>query len=86
MAQIDATYTQKIVGQQLRLLRQIANRSLNQAAKGAGVSPSTLAKIEVGKSNIRMLTMIKLCNYYHVTLEYLMNDPNADPSRKDSIS
>lgn len=77
MTQIDATYTQKIVGQQLRVLRGLKSKSLNQAAKEAGVSPGTLAKIEDGKSNFRILTITKLCNYYHVTLEYLMNDPNA---------
>ncbi len=77
MAQIDANYTQRIVGQQLRLLREIKNKSLNQAAKEAGVSPGTLSRIEDGKSNFRILTITKLCNYYHVTLEDLMNDPNA---------
>lgn len=77
MTQIDVMYTQRIVGQQLRLLREIKNKSLNQAAKEANVSPGTLAKIEDGKSNFRILTITKLCNYYRVTLEYLMNDPKA---------
>ena len=77
MAQIDATYNQTIVGQRLRLLRETSNKRISQAAIEAGVSPATLAKIEDGKSNFRILTLTKLCNYYHVTLEHLMNAPSA---------
>ena len=78
MAPIDATKTQMVVGERLRLLRKAANKELNEAAKGALVSPDTLAKIEDGNSNFRILTITKLCNYYHVTLEDLMNDPGPE--------
>jgi transcriptional regulator with XRE-family HTH domain len=86
MAQIDPTYTQRIVGQRLRWLRETANKKLSQAAIEAGVSPGTLAKIEDGESNFRILTLTKLCNYYHVTLEDLMNDTSAGLLEKSSSS
>ncbi|WP_431217558.1 helix-turn-helix domain-containing protein [Puia sp. P3] len=41
------------------------------------VSRATLSKIEEGRANFRILTITKLCNYYHVTFYDLLNDPRG---------
>jgi DNA-binding XRE family transcriptional regulator len=86
MPQVDLTNAHKEIGKQLYKLRKAARKSIAEAATDAGIMPRTLAKIEDGEVNFRILTLGKLCRAYNVTLEELLEDSTlgqrAPPSKR----
>jgi transcriptional regulator with XRE-family HTH domain len=75
MPSIDPAKSHKMIGRKLRTLREALKKSINTVAVEAKMSPKALTKIEAGESKIRILTLRKLCIYYKVTLDDLMEDP-----------
>ena len=79
MPKFDLTDAHKEIGKQLRQLRIVAGKSINEAAIGAGIAPRTLSKIEDGEANFRILTLGKLCKAYNTDLSQLLKDFTLSP-------
>jgi len=79
MPQFDLAGAHKEIGIQLRKIRIVARKSLNQAAIDAGIAPRTLSKIEDGESNFRILTLEKLLKAYNTDLSHLLRDFTLPP-------
>ena len=51
-----------------------------------GISRSNYSMIEIEKSNVKLFNLLKCCNYYNCTLDYMMNiSQTNDSSRIISI-
>ena len=56
----------------IRHLREDSDKTQSQIAKVLGVSQNTYSDYELGKINIPVDIMIKIADYYNVSLDYLV--------------
>ena len=62
------------IGNKLCQIRKTKGKSIGQAATEAGVLARTLANIERGKVDFRILTLLKLCQAYNICMDKLLED------------
>lgn len=74
MTESNLAKSKKILGEKLRLIREAGNRDMDQIAAAAGIPSTRLLKIEEGMVNLRILTLLKLCKGYDVSIEKLLED------------
>lgn len=65
-------YRAKDVGGRLRMLRKHYGYSREKIAKSIGRSPKYYADIERGTCGMSLETLIALADFYHVSLDYLV--------------
>lgn len=61
------------IGYRLRMARQRKDLLQKKVAKILGINAGTLSNYEAGKREPDNDTLIKLCNLYDVTVEYVLN-------------
>lgn len=61
-----------VLGKRLKLLRKEKKLKQHDVALLLGCSDSNYQKMEYGEVNIPGLTLIKLADYYDVSLDYLV--------------
>lgn len=75
--------TKKIVCKRMKMARLAAQMTLDEAAKGIGHENSTqLSLNEKGERLLPLYSLVKLCNIYGVSLDWMtgrINDPIAEP-------
>jgi quercetin dioxygenase-like cupin family protein/DNA-binding XRE family transcriptional regulator len=81
-AEPDAGADRLHLGLRLRALRKERHLSLDEVAKGSGISRSFLSLIENDRSDISFSKLIRLVNFYGISVTDIMPDP--DP-REDQI-
>lgn len=64
--------TLRSLGRRLKQLRKEKNLKQHDIALLLGCTDSNYQKMEYGEINIACLTLIKLADYYSVTLDYLV--------------
>ena len=74
MTESNLANAQKILGEKLRQIREAGNKTMDQIAAAADIPPTRLLKIEEGTVNLRILTLLKLCKGYDVSIEKLLED------------
>ncbi len=62
----------KTVGDRIRLLRQNNNMSQKQVADIVGVQRPNYSKIENNKQNLTAEQIIKLCEFFNVSADYVL--------------
>lgn len=60
------------LAEKLALSRKNTNLSQSQAARHIGVSSSSISAYESGDKTPSLEILIKLCNLYHVSADYLL--------------
>ncbi|NPV58597.1 MAG: helix-turn-helix transcriptional regulator [Actinobacteria bacterium] len=65
------------VGAKLRELRRGRKLSIRKLSEETGFSVSFLSKLETGKSSITVKNLIKLLNFYGVTLADIFSEPSG---------
>lgn len=63
----DARKFLKTVGTRLYQLRKDQRKELETVAKGVGISPALLARIERGDYDMYLDLLFELCDYYEIT-------------------
>ena len=66
--------------QRIRDLREDTDRKQNELANYLNIRQSTYSDYENGRINIPIETLIKLADFYQVSLDYLVGRSN-DPTR-----
>lgn len=79
---IDIEYTQ--LGKKLRQERKRLHYTQEQVAEAIGVTPAFVGHIERGQRSLSLDTLIRMCNFYGVTIDYLLAD--ILPPGKDEIT
>lgn len=68
------------IGKKLIQIRKINNISANKLAISIGVDPSTINKIEKGTAKPSIDLLIKICEFFSITLsEFFNNGNNSEP-------
>jgi len=63
-----------LTGEKLRAIRALRGLSQIELAEMAGISPTSLATFESGKSDMRASTIVKLCEALGVKIVYMVDD------------
>ena len=74
----------KKVGQNLRAERERIGQTQEQIADAIDVTPAFVGHLERAERSMSLNTLIKFCNYYHVTIDYLLSD--ILPPEHDSVA
>lgn len=70
-AKADYLFYIDLIGERLYELRKDRNESLETVGKEVGMPPRTIRKMEKGLLNFRPSRLLRLCNYYGVSLSYI---------------
>lgn len=70
----DNEVIQKEIGRRLRILRKQKNLSLLSVAIEVNINQNYLNDIELGRRNLTLKMLIKLCNFYEITLSELFKE------------
>src|SRR4051812_20518444 len=65
------------IGAQLRALRVSRGLSLSKVAEGTGISKSFLALVEAGRSDITIGRLMRIVEFFGVSINDLLSDPGA---------
>lgn len=66
--------------QRIRDLREDKDLNQTQIARMLGMSQTGYSKYETGENDIPTIILIKLSNYYNVSIDYMLNCTN-NPKR-----
>jgi transcriptional regulator with XRE-family HTH domain len=66
------------LGLRLRTLRKERHLSLDDVAKGSGISRSFLSLLENDRSDVSFSKLIRLVNFYGISVTDIMPDPEVD--------
>lgn len=61
-------------GSKIKILREQNGLSLNEMAKELGIKKSRIGMWESNNSIPRIDVLLKICNYFNVTTDYLLKD------------
>lgn len=61
--------------ERIRALREDADLTQTQVAEAIGTNQSYYSKQELGKKPIPIEQLIKLCQYFHVSADYILGLP-----------
>ena len=62
------------VGNKLRTERRRLGYTQEQVAEIVGITPAFMGHIERGERGMALDTLLHLCNFYHITMDYLWSD------------
>ena len=69
------------MGQRLKAERRRLHYTQEQVAEEIGVTPAFIGHIERGERSVSLDTLIRLCNFYGITIDYVLAKtlpPNED--------
>lgn len=74
------------IGNKLYEIRKKSGMTQAEVAEAAGVSDRTYADIERGTANMRIGTMLQICNVFHITPnDILTENSEAQPVEEDTL-
>lgn len=74
MKQIDLSHLLTTIGQNLHTIRNARKETLQAVASEIDITHPVISKIENGRyPNLQLNLLIKLCNYYNVTLQQVLS-------------
>lgn len=62
------------IGKRLKEERKRLHRTQEEVAEAVELTPAFIGHIERGERSLSLDTLVKLCNYYGVTIDYLLAD------------
>ena len=62
------------IGKKLRNQRKQLGYTQEQVAEAVGITPAFMGHIERGERGMALDTLLHLCNFYHITMDYLWSD------------
>lgn len=68
--------------QKIRDLREDKDLNQTQIARMLGMSQTGYSKYETGENDIPTIILIKLSNYYNVSIDYMLNCTNKPKRNK----
>ena len=76
----------RAIGNKLHAIRKRSGMTQAEVAEAAGLSDRTYADIERGTVNMRIETILKVCNALHITPDEILTDNNPSmTSRQEEI-
>lgn len=63
----------------LRQLREDHDKTQTEIAQYLGINQTVYSRYETGKNDMKPFQIIALCNYYHVSADYLLGLPEGRP-------
>jgi transcriptional regulator with XRE-family HTH domain len=69
---VDINYDS--LGKRLRLERKNLHYTQEEVAEAVNVTPAFIGHIERGERSLSLDTLVKLCNFYGVTIDYVFTD------------
>lgn len=74
------------IGNKLLAVRKRMGLTQTEVAEAAGLSDRTYADIERGTVNMRIETILRICNVLHITPDEILTEENTCPSsRQDEL-
>lgn len=70
----------RAIGNKLLAFRKRAGMTQGEVAEAAGLSDRTYADIERGTVNMRIETILRICNALHITPDEILTEENPAPS------
>ncbi len=70
------------IGKRIMLLRKLQNKTREQLAEIAEISPHFLFEIETGRKSMKAQTIINLAKALEVTTDYILTGNNNSPTSK----
>jgi len=62
------------LGERLKAQRKMNRFTQEEVAEAIGITPAFVGHIERGERSFSFETLFKFCNYYRVTVDYLLSD------------
>ena len=76
----------RAIGNKLLAFRKRCGMTQAEVAEAAGLSDRTYADIERGSVNMRLETILRICNVLHITPDELLTDDRAsDTLRQEQL-
>lgn len=72
----------RTIGNKLLAVRKRMGLTQTEVAEAAGLSDRTYADIERGTVNMRIETILRICNALHITPDEVLTEENISPSSK----
>jgi transcriptional regulator with XRE-family HTH domain len=73
-----------VIGNRLLMIRKRLGLTQAEVAEAAGLSDRTYADIERGTVNMRIETILRICNVLHVTPDEILTEEDTSPSIQQS--
>lgn len=70
------------IGNKLFLFRKRMGMTQAEVAEAAGLSDRTYADIERGSVNMRIETILRICEVLHITPDEILTDDSVSPTSK----
>lgn len=74
----------RAIGNKLLAIRKKAGLTQSEVAEAANLSDRTYADIERGTVNMRIETVLKICEALHITPDVVLNEENPSLSAKQA--
>lgn len=74
----------RAIGNKLLAIRKKAGMTQNEVAEAANLSDRTYADIERGTVNMRIETVLKICEALHITPDVFLTEDNPNLSAKQA--
>lgn len=71
------------IGEKLFAIRKMAGLTQSEVAEAANLSDRTYADIERGSVNMRIETILKICDALHITPDVIFTENASDLSEKE---
>lgn len=72
----------RTIGNKLLAVRKRMGLTQTEVAEAAGLSDRTYADIERGSVNMRIETILRICNALHITPDEVLTEESLSPSSK----
>ncbi len=69
----------------MRSLRENANKTQEEIANTLGMHQTVYSRYETGRADIKPFQLVKICNFYRVSADYLLDLPEGRPYGNNNI-
>ncbi len=73
-----------VIGNKLLSIRKRMGLTQAEVAEAAGLADRTYADIERGSTNMRIETVLRICDALHITPDEILTDDNATQSQRQT--
>ncbi len=78
------TFDFRVIGNKLLAIRKRAGMTQGEVAEAANISDRAYADIERGTVNMRVETVLKICEALHITPDVVLTEENPNLSAKQA--
>lgn len=74
------------IGKRIRNFRTVNNLTQAQLAESLDISTNFISEVETGKKNISLDILCRLCQYYHLSADYILFGKENSSSAQYTLS